>query len=122
MAISTIDIAAITGAKLWIDTAQADAAVVVKAASTVLYMLEIDNTMNAAEAEYVRIYNSAGAVVIGTTDVNMIIPVPAATKVVMVFPTGLTLGTGFQVATSKDVVFASHGAPAVAITVKAVYV
>jgi hypothetical protein len=94
MAISNLPV--LTGAALVVDTDAAATAVNVKAGSTVLYEIELDNSANAA-ASYLKLYN-ATAPTIGTTVPDFIVFAPAATRISLVLPAGLTFGTGLSYA------------------------
>ena len=84
---------------LFQDTANQSTAIAVKASSTVVYYVEVDNTANAA-ASYTKIWNTAsGSVTVGTTVPDIVIYAPASTLVKIPFMGGLTLGTATTVAT-----------------------
>ena len=122
MAVSNISIAQISGANLFVDTANGNAAVAVKASDAKIYSLELDNTANGA-ATYCKIFNvAAGSVVVGTTASDLTILVPASTKITMVFPDGLDFGTALSVASVTGKTEASSTAPVSAFAVKMVYV
>ena len=110
-----------SGAKAFQDTDLEAVAVAVKAASAVLYMIEIDNAANAAEAEYVKIYNTAGAVVPGTTVPDLVILIPAAVKRTLIWPEGLTLGTGLAILASTTGGTICTAAPTASLIVRVVY-
>ena len=117
MAISNLG--QLANGQLFTDTANTNAAVVIKATSAVLYELELDNTANAA-ASYVKFYNT-GTVTVGTTAPDSILMVPATTKITMVFPGGVTFGTALAVATVNSGGTAGVIGPVTPITVRAVY-
>ena len=98
MAVSRITLADLANS-LFVDTVSANSAVAVTTASTVIYSIHIDNSANAAQAEYVKIYNTAGAVTVGTTVPDMVLPVAAAQVDEWIFPKGITLATGVAVST-----------------------
>ena len=110
----------LTGAALYISTSVADTALVVSAASTVLYEFELDNTANAA-ATYLRIYNT-GSVTVGTTVPTWIVMVPASTKITMVLPAGVTFGTAVTLSAGTSATLATTTAPSSAFALKIVYV
>lgn len=122
MAISSITMAQIASASLFQDTAQSNAAVSVKASSATFYEIEIDNTMNAAQDNYVKFYNTAGAVTVGTTVPDMVILVRQNTKRTLVIPDGIVYGNGLAVATVTAGGTGGTTAPTAALTVKIVYV
>ena len=122
MAISNISIAQISGANLFVDDDNQNAAVAVKASSAVIYQLELDNTANGADT-YCKIFNvAAGSVVIGTTAPDLTMLVPAATKITLVFPNGLTFGTALSVASVTTKVESGSTSPVSSFIVKMVYV
>lgn len=122
MAVSNISIAQISGANLFVDDDNQNAAAAVKASSAVVYQLELDNTANGA-ATYCKIFNvAAGSVVIGTTAPDLTILVPASVKITMVFPSGLTFGTALSVASVTTKVESGNTSPSASFVVKMVYV
>jgi hypothetical protein len=104
-----------------VDTANSNVAVVVIASSCVVYEVEIDNTVNAAQAEYVKFYNSNAAVTVGVTVPDVIFYLPQNTKRSFVIPEGLTLGTGLQIATVTAGGTAGAVAPTAPVPVRVVY-
>ena len=99
MATTNLSIEQVSGAKVFQDTDLGATAVAVKASSGSIYAIEIDNTANAAEAEYVKLWDTAqGSVTVGTTAPTMIIPIAAAAKKTVVIPGGLAFGTAITVA------------------------
>lgn len=81
------------------DTANGSTAVAVKASSSVVYAIIVDNTANAA-ASYLKIYNLAsGSVTVGTTVPDEVIYVPLSTKITLLYPQGKTFGTALTIAT-----------------------
>lgn len=122
MAVSNISIAQISGANLFVDDDNQNAAVAVKASSAVVYQLELDNTANGA-ATYCKIFNvAAGSVIIGTTAPDMTILVPASEKITIVFPNGLTFSTALSVASVTTKVESGNTSPSSSFVVKMVYV
>lgn len=122
MAVSNISIAQISGANLFQDTANGNTVVAVKGSSGVLYTLELDNTANGS-ATYFKLFNvAAGSVLLGTTDPDLTILVPASVKITMVFPDGLTFGTAIALASVTGKASSSNTAPSSAFIVKMVYV
>ena len=59
-----------------------------------LYMVEVDNTAN-ANIVYFKMADSADATG-GTTAADLVLTVPASTKMSYVFPTGIAFSTGFS--------------------------
>ena len=84
MAVSSISIAQITSANLFADTDQENSAVSVKGSSTTIYEIEIDNTLNAAQDNYVKFYNTAGVGNATTPQLNQRqLPLPTKGKLLM---------------------------------------
>jgi len=117
---ATSNIPVLTGASLFSDTDNAATAVAVKATSTVVYEMELDNTANAA-ATYMRMYNT-GSVTVGTTVPDWIVMVPASTKITMVLPAGVTFGTALWLSSGTSATLATITAPTSDFAVKIVYV
>jgi hypothetical protein len=70
----------------------------IKASSAVLYMIEVDNSANAAEAEYLKLYNAAeGDVTVGTTVPDFVLYIPSAAVFNISIPRGLTFGTALTI-------------------------
>ena len=97
MAVSQVSLGFPSGAKIYQSTDLVATADAIKASSATVYAIEIDNTANAAEAEYVKLYNTAGAVVAGTTVPDNVFMIPAASKRTIVFPEGIVFGTGLAI-------------------------
>ena len=121
MAVTNVSIEVVSGAKLFNDTDCAGVVVAVKASSGTLYMLDLDNTANAA-VTYVKIWNTAsGGVTIGTTAPDIIILVPASTRITVVIPGGVALGTAITVAAVTTAGTAGSTGPTSDVIVRAVY-
>jgi len=121
MAVTNVTLGFVTSAKLFQDTNNANSGVAVQASSTTIYEIEIDNTANAAEDNYVKFYNTAGAVTVGTTTPDMIIEVRQGVKRSVVIPDGLVFETGLAVATVTAGGTAGTTSPGSAVVVKIVY-
>lgn len=121
MAVSTQSLGFAAGTNIFTDTANANAAIVVKAASTVVHLVTIDNTANGA-ASYVKLYNNAGAVTVGTTVPDEVILVPSSTSITVAIPGGKTFSTGLQVATVTAGGTGGTTSPTSAVIVRIVYV
>ena len=121
MAVSNISIAQISGAYLFNDSANGATVVAVKASSGTIYEMELDNSANGA-ATYFKLFNvAAGSVVLGTTAPDLILLVPASTKITLVFPSGLAMGTAISCASVTDKAVTSTDAPSSSFVVKMVY-
>lgn len=118
MAVSNTAI--ISGGSLYINTDCDGTASAVKASSTVLYEVQIDNTLNAA-VSYVKLWNNASPTV-GTTAPDGIFLAPASTSVTFVIPGGNTYGTALAVACVTTAGTAGTTNPTSNVTVRMVYV
>ena len=79
----------------------------VKASSTLVYSVLIDNSANTGAASYVKLYNLAsGSVVVGTTVPDEVIYVPASAVLTQFFFTGSLAGKTFGTALSAACVTA----------------
>ena len=119
MAVTTLTISALS-TSLFQDTVAANSAVTVKGSSAVITMIDVDNTANAA-ATYVKLWNSTGAITVGTTAPDMVLYVPASTRIAFVIPTGVTWGTGTQVAAVTTAGTAGSTSPTSATIVRISY-
>ncbi len=70
----------------------------VNSGAATLYLISIDNTANAAQKNYLKLYNSLTATV-GTTAPDIIIPVPGGSTVTVAMPEGVSFATGLSFAT-----------------------
>ena len=119
MAVTNTTITSV-GANLFSDTNNANVAVTIKGSSTTVTQWDIDNTANVAQS-FCKIYNSAGAITVGTTVPDEIIMVAASTRIQLVIPTGKIYGTGCQIATTTTAILAGATSPGSAVLIKAVY-
>lgn len=69
----------------------------VNAGSATLYMCKIDNTANATQKVYVKLWNAV-APTVGTTVPDMVIPAPGGSAPELEIPRGLAFGTGLSMA------------------------
>jgi len=86
--------------------------------SGTIQMVEIDNTANASDTIYVKLFNLTTSVTFGTTAPNMILPVKAAAKTTYSFPIGIAFGTGISIGAFKTAGTAGTAGPDAAITVR----
>ena len=121
MAVSNVTLGYPSGAKLFQDTNNANSGVAVQASSTTIYEIEIDNTANAAQDNYVKFYNTAGAVTVGTTVPDMVIEVRQGVSRTIVIPSGLVYETGVAVATVTTGGTGGTTSPGSAVIVRIVY-
>lgn len=66
--------------------------------ATTLYILRVDNTANASQAVFTKLYNAV-APTIGTTAPDMVLRVPGGATVSVEIPEGISFGTGISYAT-----------------------
>lgn len=97
MATTNVTLGFVSGAKLFTETDLESTAIAVQASSTTIYEIEIDNTANAAQDNYMKFYNTAGAVTVGTTVPDMVIEVRQGVSRSIVIPSGLVYETGLSV-------------------------
>lgn len=94
----------------------------VKAAAGVIHAVVIDNTLNAAKS-FVKLWDLlSGAVTVGTTDPDMIVPVPAGVKRSFLFFEGLSFATGITIAAVTTGGTGGTTTPVSDVTVEIVYV
>ena len=121
MAITNQALGFASGTNVWSDTDIAGTVVVVKASSAVVHLITIDNTGNGA-ATYVKLFNTAGAVTLGTTVPDEVIYVPASVSITLVYPGGKTFGTGLEIAATTAGGTAGSTGPTSDVTARIVYV
>lgn len=121
MAQSQVSLGFVTGAKLFVDTDSIHTAVAITVAGCTVYEIEIDNTLNAAEAEFVKLYDTAAAVTSGVTVPEYVLRIPAAAKRSFVFPDGLAFASGLAITTVTTAPVAGVTDPTANVTVKIVY-
>jgi len=98
MAVTNLILTALA-TNLYKNTVVANAASVIKASAGTLYAIYVDNSANAAEAEYLKLYDSAGAVVVGTTVPDFVFKIPAAfVGNLMIATSGIAFAAGLQIA------------------------
>ena len=121
MAVSNLILTALA-TNLFKDTVSANAAVSIKASSGTLYVIHVDNSANAAEAEFIKLFDSAGAVTVGTTVPDWVIKVPAAfVGNVLIATEGIAFASGLQLATVTAGGTAGTTSPTAACKVSVVY-
>lgn len=120
MATTQITLGYPAGTNLFTETSLANTALVVKASSATLHLAVIDNTANGA-ASYVKVYNSAGAVTVGTTVPDDVWLVPASSTRTFYNVGGTVFGTGLQVACVTAGGTAGTTSPTSAVVARIVY-
>ena len=113
--------AILANAALFIDPANGATATVVKASSAAIYQISLDNTANGA-ATFLRLYNTAATVTVGTTVPDSMIMVPASGTVSFTMPTGWTFDTGLVLSSGTSATLATTTAPSSSFIVRIVYV
>lgn len=98
MATTQITLGFPTGMKIFTETSIANTAITIVGAAGVIYMIDIDNTGNAAQDEYVKFYNSNGAVTVGTTVPDHVFMIYRGHRRPIAIPEGLNFAIGIQVA------------------------
>lgn len=107
MAITQVEVATPAGLFIFQDTAIGASIDGIKASSTRLYSITVDNSANGGAASYVKLYNAAsGSVTIGVTAPDHIIYVPAGAVITEYFFTGAAQGKIFATALSAACVTA----------------
>lgn len=119
MAVTNLTITSLAASEFQ-DTANTNAAVVVKASAGTLYLVSIDNTALAAVI-YVKLYDTAAAVTVGTTIPDWVFKITASILQPVVFAPGIAFSAGLQVATVTAGGTAGTTAPATPPTVRIVY-
>ena len=101
MAITQVEVATPAGLFIFQDTAIGASIDGIKASSTRLYSITVDNSANGGAASYIKIWNLAsGSVTIGVTAPDEIIYVPAGAVITQYFFTGAAQGKVFATALS----------------------
>jgi hypothetical protein len=121
MATTQITLGYPAGTNIFRETAIGSTALAIKATSTTLYYLDIDNTANAA-ISYLKLYNLAsGSVTVGTTAPDWIIMIAASTRLTIPIPAGTAFGTALAAACLTAGGTAGTTAPTSAVILQAVY-
>lgn len=91
MATSNITIGFPSGAKLFEETDLENTVVAVSGSGVTVYALELDNSANAAQDNYVKLFNvAAGSVTLGTTAPDAIFEMRQGAKFTVHIPGGWT--------------------------------
>jgi hypothetical protein len=99
MAVSNLILTALA-TNLFKDTLSGAVAVSIKAAPGTFFVIHADNALNPAAASFIKLYDTAGAVVVGTTVPDWVIKVPAAfVGNVLIATDGIAFAAGLQLAT-----------------------
>ncbi len=89
----------------------------VTGAVSTVYMVEVDNSANGAQVNYVKLYDSA-AVTVGTTAPNMILMITAGAKRSYAFPEGILFATALSFACVTGPGTAGTADPGAAVIVR----
>ena len=91
MATTNITLGFPSGVKVFEETDLEGTVIAVSAAAVTLYAIELDNSANAAQDNYVKLWNvAAGSVTIGTTAPDWIIEMRQGAKTTIHIPGGST--------------------------------
>lgn len=119
MAVTNLTITSLAASEFQ-DTSNANASIVIKGSSGTLYLVYVDNTANGA-ISYVKLYNTAGAVTVGTTVPDWVFQVTASIVQPIVFAPGIAFSAGLQVATVTAGGTGGVTSPSSAVIVRIVY-
>lgn len=72
----------------------------VTGAAAIIYLVEIDNSNNASDTVYLKLYNNASPTV-GTTHPDLILPAPSGVKLTYATPQGVSFATALSMACVK---------------------
>ena len=127
MAITQVVVATPAAETIFQDTNIGSSLDAIKASSTLVLWAFVDNSLNGAQAVYVKLFNVAqGSVTLGTTAPDEVIYVPGGQKITHVLYTGSTLGKTFGTALTAACVItggtAGVTAPSSAVTLTLAYV
>lgn len=105
MAVTITNIGTPSSQSIFQNTAANNVVNSIKPSSAVAYSIKIDNSANLGAPVYVKFYNMAsGSVIVGTTDPDHIVYVPAGAVVTHDFFTGASSGITFGTALSMAAV------------------
>jgi len=107
------------GSLVFEDTISANAAIIVATGALTIYLIDITNAQ--AGINFVKFYNTAGAVTVGTTAPDMILQIVASDQRSMIFPSGLTFSAGLQIATVTAAGTAGTTSPSSNVGVRVTY-
>lgn len=121
MATTQVTLGFPTGTKIFAETALGASAITLVGAAGVIYMIDIDNTLNAAQDNYLKIYDSNGVVTVGTTVPDHVIRIRQGQRRPIAIPEGLTMVNGIQVACLTTGGTAGTTPPTSSVPVKIIY-
>lgn len=98
MAVSNLILTALA-TNLFKDTVSAATAVSIKAGAGTMFVIHVDNSANVA-ASFIKLFDTAGVVVVGTTVPDWVIKVPGSfVGNVLIATAGIAFAAGLQLAT-----------------------
>ena len=121
MAASQVSLGFAPGTKIFTETDLENTAVAVIAAAATIYMIEIDNTANPAQVNYVKLYDTAGAITVGTTVPDWVIRIPAGVKRSISMADGFAMANGIAAACVTAGGTGGTSSPTSSVVVKMVY-
>ena len=119
MSVSSLTLTALASS-LFQDTANTNSAIVVKSSSGTLYLLDVDNS-SLASVIYVKLYDTAAAVTVGTTVPDWVFKITASVRQEHSWIAGIAFSSGLQVATVTAGGTAGTTAPGTPPTVRIAY-
>ena len=121
MAISVINDAQISGALIHINTDVDETEDDIDSGAGTLYLIEVDNTANAA-LTFVKLWNLAsGSVTVGTTAPDFVFQIPASVSRAIAFPQGIAYDTALSIAAVTTAGTAGVTGPTSGVTCRVVY-
>lgn len=121
MAASSVTLSYASGTKIFTETDSENTGVAVVAAAATMYLIELDNTANPSQVVYAKLYDTAGAVTVGTTVPDWVIRVPAGVKRSISFADGFAMANGIVLATVTAGGTGGTTSPTNAVVAKMVY-
>mgnify|MGYP001564100034 CR=1 FL=1 len=122
MATSVVTIASPSGLTKFRETDLEGTKIAVDATSGTIHAIVIDNTANAAEAEYLKLWDAAsGSVTVGTTAPDWVFKIPAAVKRTIVFNEGVAYATALTAACVTTAGTAGTTNPTASVVVEIIF-
>ena len=126
MAITTVNVASPSNEIIYQDTSATNAVNAIKASSTLIYYIIVDNSLNVASSYFKAFNLASGSVTLGTTSPDFVALIPAGAIVTMPFFTsaanGLTFGTALSYAVVTTGGTSGNTGPSSAVTLTVSYV
>jgi len=119
MAVTNITITSLAASEFQ-DTANTNGAIVIKGSAGTLYLISVDNA-SLASVIYVKLYDTAAAVTVGTTVPDWVFKISASIIQPIVFVPGIAFSAGLQVATVTAGGTAGTSAPGTPPTIRIAY-